>query len=110
LKFGYTLGSYEYTYDAGEITPPSRNSAKTLQFNIGNFDRLTVYEIMGYNENVIIGEADGWYFIEQGVKNFAYYKLAYEGDFSGTTYNPDDADGNVVLVIRILDAIEQDLT
>ena len=110
LKFGYTLGSYEYTYDAGEITPPSRKSAKTLQFNIGNFDRLTVYEIMGYNENVIIGEADGWYFIEQGVKNFAYYKLAYEGDFSGTTYNPDDADGNVVLVIRILDAIEQDLT
>lgn len=109
LKFGYTFGGYEYTYDAGEIIPPSRNADKILQFTIGNFDRLSVYEIMGYNQNVILDEADGWYYIEQGVKNFAYYKLGFEGDYSGTTYNPDDADGNVVIVIRIKDTIEQDM-
>lgn len=109
IKFGYNLGTTHSTTNEIEITPPSRGSYINGQFTIPNFDSVVIEEFKGYNENTLFDDlGDGWYTIDSSIKNYAYYKLTYSGPFSGTTYNPDDAENNVVMVITLKDQIEQE--
>lgn len=104
LSFGYIFNGYSNTTQEFEITAPSRNSYIDGQFTISNFDSVAVNEMKGYNPETLFDDAgDGWYYIDSSVKNYTYYKIERIGSYSGETYNPDDAENNVIMLIRLLD-------
>ena len=112
LKLAYQFGTEQdiiiQTVET-EINPiPSRGGFVNGNITISNFDKIRVDELRGYNPDTYPFDdlGSGWYSIDESMYNAAYYKLEYDGNFSGETFNPDDADNNVVIVIRLLDVIE----
>ena len=101
ISFGYQLGTNPQMTEEVTITNiPSRGSYTNGNFTISNFDFVNIDEFKGYNPNT---------YPYDDMQNYAYYKLEYSGGYSGTTYNPDAADNNVVMVIRLLDVIEHNI-
>ena len=113
LTFAYALGNNPQMYEEITINNiPSRGGSISGNFTISNFDFVFVDQFKGYNPNTYPFDdlGDGWYTIGADMQNFAYYKMVYSDGYSGTTYNPDAADDNVVIVFRLLDEIEHNIT
>ena len=115
ISFGYQLGTNPQMTEVVNLNGsdiPSRGSYKTGSFTISNFDFVSINEFRAYNPDTYPFDdlGDGWYTVGSDMQNYAYYKLEYSGDYSGATYNPDAADNNVVMVIRLLDQIEHNIT
>ena len=107
ITFAYQLGTNPQMTQVVELNGsdiPARGRYIERQFTIENFDFVNIDELKGYNPNTLFDDlGDGWYTIDSGMQEFAYYDLQYSDGFGGTTYNPDASESNVAMVITLRD-------